>query len=230
MRALTAFTILQLGAIASLLFHGPLTAQTLTPEQLDLPEETIEDSPLIQRWSETVPDVLEEIRHDPSFSTRWRVGFGSYPSNSARSGISLGVEDLFLKPRFPLTLSAEAHSTFDGDRQQFAARANYYLFPLGNRLNISPTLGYQIFSSEGYDREGLEVGGKIQLNLSRSGASTISLSQQFVQLGDEEELGITTIGVGYAFAEHLRLATEIQKHNSTAAKESRVGLFFEFLP
>lgn len=228
LKALSSIVWFNLGAIA--IFLSPATSQTLTSDQLNLPPELIENSPVIQKWSDEVPDVLDDIRHDPSFKTRWRLGLNAYPSNGDRLGLSLGVADLLLKPKFPLTIDIEGQTTFDGDRTQFATRANYYLLPLGNRLNVAPTLGYQIFSSEGYDREGLEIGGKIQLNLSRSGASTISLSQQFIQLGSDQELGITTVGVGYAFTENLRLATEIQKHNSTAAKESRVGIFMEFLP
>ncbi len=227
-KALSGSIALSFGAIATVPIAT--TAQTLTPDQLNLDPEIVETSPIIQEWTNEVPDVLEEIRHDPSFTTRWRIGFSSFPSNDKRSGWSLGVEDLFIKDSLPLTFSAEGNSTFDGDRHQFAARANYYLLPLGSRVNIAPTLGYQTFSGEGYDRDGLEVGGKIQLNLSRSGASTISISQQFVNLSGDDEMGITTLGAGYAFAEHLRLATEIQKHNSTAAKESRVGIFLEFLP
>ncbi|OKH17384.1 hypothetical protein [[Limnothrix rosea] IAM M-220] len=227
-KALFGSIALGLGAIATIPIAT--TAQTLAPDHLDLDSEIIETSPIIQEWTDEVPDVLAEIRHDPSFTTRWRVGFSSFPSTDKRSGWSIGVEDLFIKDAVPLTFSAGGHSTFDGDRHQFAARANYYLLPLGSRINIAPTLGYHTFSGEDYDRDGLEVGGKIQLNLSRSGASTLSLSQQFVNLSGDQEMGITTLGAGYAFAEHLRLATEIQKHNSTAAKESRVGIFLEFLP
>ncbi|WP_223209974.1 hypothetical protein [Picosynechococcus sp. NKBG042902] len=206
-------------------------AQTLTPEQLDLPPETFDNSPVLQRWSEEgIPDVLHSIRHEPSFQTRWRLGYAQFPSNDHQGGISVGVEDIFVKPDFPLTLSAEGHTLFSGDRTQVAARANYYLLPLGNRFNIAPSLGYQSFSGPDYEREGLEVGAKLQLNLSRSGASNISLSQQFVNLATPEEMGITTLGAGYAFTSHWRAATEIQKHNSSAAKESKVGFFLEWMP
>ncbi len=212
----------------------PLQAQTLTPDQLELPPEIIENSPVLQRWSDAVPDLGYDIRHDPSFKTRWRLGYGYFPANGDRSGISVGVEDLFIKPSFPVTFSAAGNTTFDGDRADFAARANYYLLPLGSRINIAPTVGYQTFSSENhnrkYDREGLEIGAKIQLNLSRSGASNITLSQQFVNLSGDQEMGITTLSTGYAISKQWRIATEIQKHNSTAAKESRVGLFLEWMP
>ncbi|MGB2925145.1 MAG: hypothetical protein WBB82_07575 [Limnothrix sp.] len=218
------------GSVLAIATAAPLSAQTLTPEQLDLPPETIENSPVLQRWSEEVPNVLSNIRNEPSFKTRVRLGYSHHPSNDGRGGISGGVEDVFFSKTLPLTLSAEGHTTFDGDRSNIAARANYYLFPLGNRVNMAPTVGYQHFSGEDYEREGLELGGKIMLNLSRSGASNITLSQQFVNIGDGEEMGITTLGAGYAVTKQLRLATEIQKHNSTEAKESRVGFFVEWMP
>jgi hypothetical protein len=224
-----------LGNILAIAFQGsPLQAQTLTPDQLELPPEIIENSPVLQRWSDAVPDVDHDIRHDPSFKTRWRLGYSYFPDNGDRSGVGLGVEDLFIDPSLPITFSAAGNTTFDGDRADFAARANYYLLPLGSRINIAPTVGYQTFSSENnnreYNREGLEIGAKIQLNLSRSGASNITLSQQFVNLSGEQEMGITTLSTGYAISKQWRIVTEIQKHNSTAAKENRVGLFLEWMP
>ncbi|BAW97314.1 hypothetical protein NIES970_22650 [[Synechococcus] sp. NIES-970] len=219
-----------LGSILAITWPLPSLAQPLSPDQLDLSPEIFEQSPVLQRWSQEIPDVRQNIRHEPSFRTRWRLGYVQFPSNGQQGGLGLGVEDLFLTETLPLTLSAEGHTSFNGDRSQVAARANYYLLPLGSRFNIAPTLGYQSFSGEDYRRAGLEVGAKMQLSLSRSGASTLSLSQQFVNLGTAEEMGVTTLGAGYAFSRQWRAATEIQKHNSTAAKESKVGFFLEWMP
>ncbi|NET54098.1 MAG: hypothetical protein F6K09_37420, partial [Merismopedia sp. SIO2A8] len=38
-------------------------------QELDLSPEIIEGSPVLRRWLEEVPNVLEEIRHQPSFRT-----------------------------------------------------------------------------------------------------------------------------------------------------------------
>lgn len=218
------------GAIAVAFVPVPLWAQTLTPEELKLPPERFEESPVLERWSQEVPNVLGEIRQDPSFKTRWRLGYSYFSNGEDRGGISVGVEDVFLQPRLPLTFSADFHTTFDGDRQSGGVRGNYYLLPLGGYVNLAPTVGYEFLSGEKYDRQGLAVGAKIVLNLSRSGASTVSLGQQFVNLGDSEEMGITTLGAGYAINSQFRVSTEIQKHNSSAAKESRVGFFLEWQP
>lgn len=221
-------------AVAIALSDSRLLAQTLSPTELELPSEIFDNSPVLQRWSDTVPDVRHGIKHDPSFKTRWRIGYGFFPANGDRSGVSFGVEDIFIQPDFPVTLSTAVNTTFDGDRSDFSARANYYILPLGSPLNIAPTFGYQTFSSEkngqSYHHDGLEIGGKIQLNLSRSGASNVTLSQQFINPTGEQEIGITTLGLGYAVTKNIRIATEIQKHNSTVAKESRVGLFLEWMP
>ena len=70
---------LGLGLVGGLLGIGfhlmPVLAQTdrpssVTAEDLDLSPEIVEESPVLQRWLEEVPDVLEDIRSDPSFRTR----------------------------------------------------------------------------------------------------------------------------------------------------------------
>ena len=38
-------------------------------DRLDLPDNVIQESPTLQRWLKEVPDLLEDIRHDPSFRT-----------------------------------------------------------------------------------------------------------------------------------------------------------------
>jgi hypothetical protein len=219
-----------LGSLLAIALPLPGVAQSLSPDQLDLSPDVFEQSPVLQRWSQEIPDVRRNIRHEPSFRTRWRLGYVQFPTNNQQGGLEVGVEDLFVTDRLPLTISAGGYTSFSGDRSQIAARANYYLFPLGSRFNLAPTLGYQSFSGEDYQREGLEVGVKAQLNLSRSGASHISFSQQFVNVGTAEEMGVTTLGAGYAFSRQWRAATEIQRNNSTAAKERKVGFFLEWMP
>ncbi len=42
--------------------------QKITNAAKDL---SIKDSPVLQRWQRQVPNVLEDIKNDPSFWTRW---------------------------------------------------------------------------------------------------------------------------------------------------------------
>jgi hypothetical protein len=85
--------------------------------QLNISPEIIEESPVLQRWLEEIPDVLEEIRHDPSFATRIRFGYSYFSSTDQRSGFHGGLEDLFLG-KTGLTISGEYQQTFDGDYRQ----------------------------------------------------------------------------------------------------------------
>jgi hypothetical protein len=68
------------------------------------------------------------------------------------------------------------------------------------------------------------------LALSRTGAADVSLTQSFVSPGSNEEVGITTLSVGYAITRNLRLSTDIQKQNSREDKDSRVGIVLEWMP
>jgi hypothetical protein len=68
------------------------------------------------------------------------------------------------------------------------------------------------------------------LALSRTGAADVSLTQSFVSPGSNEEVGITTLSVGYAVTQNLRLSTDIQKQNSKEDKDSRVGIVLEWMP
>ena len=65
-------------------------------ERLDLDPEVLEESPVLQRWSQEVPDVMSDIRHDPSFRTRLRLGYSQFPSTNQQGGWNVGVEDVFI--------------------------------------------------------------------------------------------------------------------------------------
>ena len=104
-------------ALASGVLTAPVLAETpqIVTDEKDLSPENIEESPVFQRWREKVPNILEDIRHEPSFSTRWRLGYSQFPSNDDAGGINLGIEDVFLG-KTGLTLSADFKGSFNGDR------------------------------------------------------------------------------------------------------------------
>ena len=52
---------------------------------------SIEDSPVLQRWQRQVPNVLEDIKNDPSFQTRWRLGYNRF---SQGNGANIGIEPI----------------------------------------------------------------------------------------------------------------------------------------
>lgn len=197
-------------------------------EQLNLAPETIENSPVLQRWLEEIPDVLSEIRNDPSFRTRLRLGYSQFPSTDQAGGFNVGIEDVFIG-QTGLTVSADYQATFEGDRQAYGTDLRYYVRPLGSYVNIAPVIGYRYLETDEYTTDDINLGLRFLLALSRTGAADISLTQTWVAPGRDQEVGITTLSVGYALTEDLRISTDIQKQNSSFNKDSRVGIVLEWM-
>ncbi len=194
-----------------------------TPTAKDL---TIENSPVLQRWQRQVPNVLEDIKNDPSFRTRLRLGYNRFPPGN---GFNIGVEDVFIgKTR--LTFSGDYQWAFNGEYTSYGADLHYNLRPLGSYVNIAPLVGYRHLQTDEYSTDGVNLGAKLRLVLSRGGAADIALSQSWVAPGTSEDVGLTTLSVGYAVTRNLRLATDIQKQNSRQSKDSRWGIVLEWMP
>ena len=216
--------------------NQPAYAQTnnidLTTDDLkdipDIPDNVIEESPTLQRWLDEVPDLLEDIRHDPSFLPRLRLGFTTFPTNDNAAGINLGIEDLFIK-QTGLTFSADYQTAFNGERNAFGANLHYFLLPLGSYFNLAPLAGYRYVQSNDFNTEGVHLGLRLILAFSRTGAGDISLSQSYIAPGSSEEVGITALSVGYAVIPKLRLATDLEWQNSIENSDRRVGINLELL-
>jgi hypothetical protein len=210
----------------------PATPEAATPNSsardLDLSPEIIENSPLLRRWMRKVPNVLDDIRNDPSFRTRVRLGYSQYTSDDRSSGIKVGVEDFFLG-RTGLTLSGEYNTSFDGDYTLYGGDLRYYILPLGGYINVAPVIGYRHIDTDRYTTSGLNVGAKLLFVFSRTGGGDISLTQSWVSPGSSEEVGLTTISVGYALTENIRLSTDFQKQNARQRKDNRVGIVLEWM-
>ena len=206
----------------------PPNQTQLTEDSLDLSPEIMENSPVLQRWHKEVPDLLEEIKNDPSFRTRIRLGYNQFPSSNNTSGLGIGIEDLFIG-KSSLTLSGDYETSFS-NRQSGGVNANYYLLPLGSYINIAPVVGYRYIQTNDYHTQGMNVGAKIMLALSRSGAADLAFSQSFISPGSDNEVGISTLSVGYALSNNLRISTDLQQQNSRAQKDNQVGLYLEWMP
>jgi len=196
-----------------------------TAAQLNLDPAILENSPVLQRWLQEVPDVQADIRHDPAFRTRVRLGYSTFPSRNA-SGITVGIEDVFVG-RSGMTASADYQIAHD--RQTYGADARYYVLPLGSYVNVAPTAGYRHVESDRDSIDGVNLGVRLMLSLSRTGAADASLSQSFVAPGTGDEVGITTLSFGYALTRHLRLSTDLQQQNAPHSKEHRVGVSLEWM-
>ncbi|MBE9203080.1 hypothetical protein IQ218_05915 [Synechocystis salina LEGE 06099] len=216
-------------AIANGGMGGQAWAQT-PPEgnPLDLEPALVENSPTLQRWWDKTPDLFEQNSNDPAFLTRVRLGYNYFSDDDQSSGAAIGVEDLFIG-QSPLSLSGDYYTNFAG-QQGGGANLQYYLLPLGWYVNVTPLVGYRAIAQNDYHSEGINVGGKVVLALSRPGAADISFSQNFVAPGGTAEVGISTLSVGYALTPQWRLATDLQRQNSPAYRESRFGVYLEWQP
>lgn len=140
----------------------------------------------------------------------------------------MGLEDVFIG-RSGLTLSADYQATFNSRREAWGTDLRYYLRPLGSYINVAPVLGYRYLQTSRYTTDGLNVGLRLLLVPSRTGAADISLTQSWVAPGTGEDVGLTTLSFGYALTSHLRLSTDIQKQNARQRKDSRVGIVLEWM-
>ncbi|MDX2213346.1 MAG: hypothetical protein SFY66_08665 [Oculatellaceae cyanobacterium bins.114] len=190
--------------------------------------EIIEDSPVLQRWLEEIPDVRSQLRHDPAFRTRARVGYTQLPSTEPDEGVYVGVEDVFIG-RTGLTVNGDYQQAFEGDRQSYGGDLRYYIRPLGSSINMAPLVGYRHLETDDYTTEGVNVGIRLMLALSRTGAADISLSQSWVNPGNEDEVGLTTLSFGYALTHTMRVSTDLQRQNAHESKDSRFGIGLEWM-
>jgi hypothetical protein len=206
----------------------PQPQKTPSAADLDLKPEIIENSPVLKRWLRQVPNVLEDINRDPSFRTRLRLGYSFFPSTDNASGWNFGVEDLFMN-RSGFTISADYQAAFDRERKAYGTDLRYYVRPLGSYINFAPILGYRHLETGDYSTDGVNVGARLLLVLSRGGAADISLSQSWVSPGTDDEVGLTTLSFGYAVTPDLRLSTDLQRQNSRPEKDSRLGIVLEWM-
>lgn len=223
----SSFTFLFI--VSCILITTQARSQTTEDTTIDIKPEIIQDSPVLQRWLEEIPNVLEDIKHDPAFRTRLRLGYSQFPSSDDSGGINFGVEDVFIR-KTGLTLRGDYQASFNGKRESFGADLQYYILPLGYPVNIAPVVGYRYIETNDYSTDGVNVGLKLMLPLSRNGGADISVSQSFVSPGTSDEVGITSFSVGYALTSHLRLAADISAQNSREAKDNRFGIVVEWMP
>ena len=196
-------------------------------EELDLDPAIIENSPMLQRWGTEIPNVFEEIRHDPSFRSRLKLGYVQYPSSDDIGGFQVGIEDVFLG-KTGVSASVNYSQSFNRDRVHWESDLAFSLFPLGNYLNLAPVVGYHILETATNREEGFNLGLQLRLVLSRTGGADLRLTQSFLSPTTSSEVGITTLAAGYSLTQDFRLGVEIQKQNSPSAKNSRVGILTEW--
>jgi hypothetical protein len=202
---------------------------TGTNNSIDIAPEILNGSPVLQKWLKGIPDIGTEIKTEPSFRTRVKVGYSQYPSANQAGGFHAAIDDIFFG-RSGLSASANYNSASTGNRTAYGVDAQYYLFPLGGYVNITPLVGFRHLETDKYNRDGLNLGAKVMIVGARGGGADVAISQSWVGFGSPTETGLTTFSVGYALTEHLRLSTDIQQQNAKENYDSRVGIGIEWMP
>ncbi len=202
----TAFNI-AFGLSISLIFAASPawceTKEEIDAKELDINPEVIENSPVLQRWLNKVPNVLQDIKHEPSFRTRLRLGYSQLGGNN---GVKVGFEDVFIVDK--LTANGEYQKAFNNNFENYGIDLNYYLLPLGGYLNFSPLVGYRDLQTSDYSTSGVNVGVKLLLVLSRGGGADIAFTRSWI-MGTESEVTLTKLSASYAITNNLRFSTEL---------------------
>ncbi|MEM9217876.1 MAG: hypothetical protein AAGD25_26490 [Cyanobacteria bacterium P01_F01_bin.150] len=198
-------------------------------ESLDLEPTVLENSPILQRWLEKVPDVLSDIENDPSFRPRIRAGY-SQDWSDQNGRFIIGVEDIFLGDS-GLTVSGDYQGTWNEDDSQYGLDLRYYLLPLGKNVNLATVLGYRhVNAGDGVSTlDGANVGIRLLFVPARTGAVDVSLTQTWVAPESDRTLSRFTLSAGYALNPNLRLSTDLQVQTSEQDSQTNVGLLLEWL-
>ena len=190
---------------------------------LEIDRQVIESSPVLRRWLEDPPDLLDDIYNVPSFNTRLGIGI---TSRSDSLGVTAAVEDLFVG-RSPLTVSGSYQTEFSGRESEIQANLRYYVLPLGSYWNFSPIVGYRQFNQADRPQvSGLDIGLQGILVLSPH-SSDLRFSHTFTSPSGNLEMSTTTLSTSYAITNNLRLGTKIEWRRSPLIYDSRLGILLE---
>ena len=207
----------------------------LPNEQLEIEFElepgTVNRSPVLQDWVEETPDVLREIRREPSFPSRLQLSYALFPSSGDERGLSIGVEDVFVGD-LPLTVNADYGANFDGndsDREAYGAHLRYYVLPVGGYVNVAAIVGYRHVEAVDYSESGVQMGFQVKVIPSRGGGADFAYTQTWVSPTEDDSVMITGLEFGYGLTERLRLATDVEWQFAPGATDSHLGIGVEWV-
>lgn len=210
---------------------GALAEPARLDPELDLPPGTIESSPVLQEWLRSTPDVLGNIRNEPSFRPRLQLSYTLLPSSEDERGLAIGVEDVFVGD-LPLTVNADYATNFDDedrDRTSYGTHLRYYVLPLGGYVNVAPIVGYRHVEAVDYRESGVQVGFQVKVIPSRGGGADFAYTQSWVSPTEEDGVMITQLEFGYGLTDRLRLATDVEWQFAPGATDSRLGIGVEWM-
>jgi len=203
----------------------PKPAPTLKEQAAEVGIEPalLENSPVLRRWLQRPPDILQDIQNTPIFSPHLRTGITSRNNDL---GAEISVEDIFVG-QTPITLSGSYQTEFAGREQSVALQMRYYTLPLGSYFNIAPTLGYrQISPNQQPQVSGVDLGVQGVFVLSPH-AADLRIGQTFTAPGATNETGITSIAASYAITTTIRLHSRVEWRRNPGFYDQRFGMGLE---
>ncbi len=200
-----------------------LKTSSTTAIDLGQYQDLVHDSPVLRRWLEKPPDLLQEIRNTPVVPTRLQVSLQS-------TTWSLGVEDVGLGDRF--TLSGEYQQSRERSADQdYGSLLRYYIAPRGSRMNLAPQVGYRAIQESDRSLSGPQFGAFVILALAPQAADlTLSYSWLAPREAEESTATLATITAAYALSPSTRVAARYQRRNSTISQDGTFGLVLEWIP
>jgi hypothetical protein len=200
-----------------------LEASSTTAIDLGQHQDLVQDSPVLRRWLEQPPDLLQEIRNTPVVPTRLQVSLQS-------TTWSLGVEDVRLGDRFTLSGDYQQSRERSAD-QDYGSLLRYYIAPRGSRMNLAPQVGYRAIQESDRSLSGPQFGAIVVLALAPQAADlTLSYSWLKPQEAGETTATLATLTAAYALSPSIRLAARYQQRNSTISQDGSFGVVLEWIP
>ncbi len=193
---------------------------------LQLDQSLIRSSPVLRRWLQRPPDLLQEIDNTPAVPTRLQLTVSTVPSRGGDTEWGASLQDLYVAGS-RVSLSTEYAQSFVSQNRQWGAHARVYLFPLGSQLNVAPVVGYRHLVIDGLTFQGPEVGTRFVLASPQ--AADISLLQSFVLNYAGPPVGRTVLSLGYALSPLIRISALIQWQNSLVRQDTTYGIGLELV-
>ncbi len=195
---------------------------------LDLDPKIINSSPVLQRWMKEIPNVAADIANDPSFRARIRLHYFGDRDSHPLSNLKIGIEEIRLGHSHA-TISADFQGASNHHAESWGTDVHYYVYPLGNYVNVAPVIGYRHLSVNTDSTSGVNLGVRLLLVLSRGGGADVSLTQTWVAPGSDHEAGLSILSFGYALSHQVRLSTELQRQTTRRGSDNRVGIGLEWM-
>ncbi len=218
-RTLSPLVWSALGWLLPGLYQACALAQGIA-EELDLDPAIVEESPVLQRWHQEVPDLLEDIRTEPVVPTQVGLELADFDDTV---GLRLAVENIYLG-QTRLSLAGDYWQSLESDAASWGVQLRYSLKPLGKKINFSPVVGYRNSARSDFTRDGVVLGGRLLVALSAGGGADASIAQVFLRPGSDTEVSRTIVSTGYALTDTLRLSATLQRIRSNRGEETDVSV------